>query len=287
MWGPFMVDHPSAERWASESLAVLRELVADPGSGVSMVSGVEAAREHTEPHPWLHKTGDLRICAGWELPAGYVTGWRYTTPVIDMPVYSSYLLDKLRDAGVEVRRASVQSLHELLGTAAVVVNCSGGGARRLADDPGVTPVRGHLVVVENPGIDYFFAELGETPELTYFIPHGDRVVLGSTLEQPYMSPRSRAEVIERMRRRCAAIEPRLARARVVALREGIRPVRDRIRVETAMLDGRPVIHNYGHGGGGVTVSWGCAHEVASMVEAQLDRSTYPGVACRSAEGSIG
>jgi D-amino-acid oxidase len=50
------------------------------------------------------------------------------------------------------------------------------------------------------------------------------------------------------------------------VRQGYRPVRDLIRVEATVLGGRPVIHNYGHGGGGVTVSWGCAREVATMVE---------------------
>lgn len=27
------------------------------------------------------------------------------------------------------------------------------------------------------------------------------------------------------------------------------------------------VHNYGHGGSGVALSWGCAHEVASMLTA--------------------
>jgi D-amino-acid oxidase len=35
-----------------------------------------------------------------------------------------------------------------------------------------------------------------------------------------------------------------------------------VRLERDQLpDGRTVIHNYGHGGAGFTLSWGCAREV--------------------------
>jgi len=33
------------------------------------------------------------------------------------------------------------------------------------------------------------------------------------------------------------------------------------------VHGRSVIHNYGHGGSGFSLSWGCAREVVRMVHA--------------------
>jgi|SRR5580704_7923258 D-amino-acid oxidase len=64
--------------------------------------------------------------------------------------------------------------------------------------------------------------------------------------------------------RCAAIEPRLRGAAVIGHRVGLRPTRPEIRVEAEQVGGSLLIHNYGHGGAGVTVSWGCAAEVATL-----------------------
>ena len=58
---------------------------------------------------------------------------------------------------------------------------------------------------------------------------------------------------------------RLARVNVSLEREirtivGLRPFRATgFRVEVEKLDDKLVVHNYGHGGGGITLSWGSAH----------------------------
>ena len=66
-------------------------------------------------------------------------------------------------------------------------------------------------------------------------------------------------------RRCAALRPQLAGARVLGHRVGLRPVRDAVRLEREPLSGgRVLVHNYGHGGAGITVAWGCAEEAARL-----------------------
>jgi D-amino-acid oxidase len=270
MWGPFLVDHPSADGWAEQTLHVLRELAWEPQSGVTMVSGVELARDPMAPHPWLTRFAGAEQIGEAELPPGYRSGWRYTTAVADMPAYSQYLVASLRRAGVRVERAAVRSLRDLASRAPIVVNCSGTGARSLAADPSVSAVRGVVVVVRNPGIDEFYAEVADDDtELTYFIPHGDRVVLGSTLEAPGGRPALVSEVVERIRRRCGAVRPALGRAPVLDVRSGYRPMRPSIRLEKVDDGAQVVIHNYGHGGGGVSVSWGCGSAVATLAEEAL------------------
>jgi glycine/D-amino acid oxidase-like deaminating enzyme len=47
---------------------------------------------------------------------------------------------------------------------------------------------------------------------------------------------------------------------------GLRPYRDQTyRLEPEIVGNKFVVHNYGHGGAGITLSWGCAQEVVSMV----------------------
>jgi D-amino-acid oxidase len=134
----------------------------------------------------------------------------------------------------------------------------------LCGDPAVYPVRGHLVLVDNPGLEESVRDEDNPAGITYVHPRGDDVVLGGTFEEgrSSMAP-DPAEAVAIMRR-CAELVPQLAGARRRGERIGLRPARrGGPRVEA---DGR-VIHAYGHGGAGMTLSWGCATDVADLVRA--------------------
>jgi D-amino-acid oxidase len=178
-------------------------------------------------------------------------------PVVDMPAYLRYLRRRAEAAGVEIEIRRLASLDEPV--APVVVNCTGIGARELVGDPGVIPVRGQIVVVENPGITEFLVVEG-TPA-TYFFPQGNTVILGGTAEIGDDNTEPDPDTAKAIVERCVRLEPLLAGARIVGHRVGLRPTRSTVRLERA---GR-VIHNYGHGGAGVTVSWACAREVTAML----------------------
>src|SRR5258705_9731868 len=97
-----------------------------------------------------------------------------------MPRYLAYLEGRLAAAGTVVEIGAVAAFDEVAGLAPIIVNCTGLGARTLVPDPDLTPTRGQLVVVENPGVDWFFQDQAEGEDLTYFLPHGDHVVLGGS-----------------------------------------------------------------------------------------------------------
>jgi D-amino-acid oxidase len=276
IWGRHLVeDTDRVTRWCAETLEVFTALAADPGTGVRLVTGTDAARGAYPRPDWAVPLRDLRPCEPEALPAGFAAGWRYTAPVVSMPVYLDYLAVRLRQAGGEITTAPLPSLVQAVqqSTAPVIVNCTGAGARDFVPDPAVTAIRGQVVVAENPGLTEFFIGAGdETHELSYMFPHRDRVVLGGTEVPGDWSLEPWPRTARRILADCAAIDPRLATARILEHRVGLRPVRAEVRLEaeTDGFDGDGhgagplVIHNYGHGGGGVTLSWGCAREAARL-----------------------
>ena len=266
LWLPYLVEpRERVAGWGAVTLTELRELAADPATGVRLAAGTVLSTSPGEPPPWTGTVGATR-CPPGSLPPGFPAGWRFTAPLVEMPVYLAYLADRLERAGGQVEQRPVTSLDEALAAARLVVNCAGIGARELVPDPAVRPVRGQVVVVENPGIDEFLAEEpGAGTELRYVLPHRSTVVLGGTAEpdDPDLTPRP--ELARRIVARCTELVPALAGARVVAHRVGLRPFRDQVRLEVEVRDGGRIVHNYGHGGSGVTLSWGCAREVAARV----------------------
>ena len=293
IWGPHLVeDSDRVTRWGQETLAVLRELAADPATGVRTATGAEATRgtppavgppspgqpaagqpgDGAAPPDWLAGLG-AAPCDPADLPAGFASGWRYSAPLTHMPAYLGYLRARFEAAGGRVEAGTVRSLPQAGAEhgARVVLNCTGTGARDLLPDPALTPFRGQVVVAENPGLTEFFIGLpDDTTELVYLFPYGDIVVLGGTEVAGDWNTQPVPAVATRILRDCAAVEPRLNGARVVGHRVGLRPFRPQVRLEAEPHGAGPlVVHNYGHGGAGITLSWGCAREAAGLAAQAL------------------
>jgi D-amino-acid oxidase len=266
IWGPYLVEDERVLPWSEHTRLVLADLAGDPGrTGVRLVYGLEAARDDLPVPDWAKSLN--RFSLADTVPAGFHRGWWYEAPIIEMPVYLRYLGDRLAGKGVPVELKLVTSLAAATEAVPVVVNCTGYGAYRLTGDDALSATRGQVVVVENPGIDEFFVEHDESPTPVYYLPHGDRLVLGGSAEPGRLDAAPDPEVSREIRQRCAVVEPRIADARFIAARVGLRPSRRRIRLEAEPVGRGHVVHHYGHGGAGVTTSWGCASEVVALCRA--------------------
>jgi D-amino-acid oxidase len=187
-----------------------------------------------------------------------------------MPVYFGYLLDRFLESGGRIEHRAISSLEEA-GEGHVVVNCAGLGARELVGDPSMEPIRGQIVRVRNPGLERFVLDEDNPEGVTYVIPRSEDCILGGTAEEGEWETEPDPQTAAAILRRCEALEPRLAGADVLEHKAGLRPGRPEIRLEIDYVaQSPPRVHNYGHGGSGVTLSWGCAEETLRLVHQALD-----------------
>lgn len=272
LWGAHLVGADDrVPVWAQQTLARFDELTENPASGVHLTRGLHASTADTAVEPEI--TAGLRDVTRADpasLPAGYLNGWRYLAPTVAMPDYLDFLVSEVTGRGGTVtvgRPLKSLAQAEQLAAGPVIVNCSGIGARELADDDALVPVRGQVVVVANPGLtEFFVGDNVRSGQISYIFPHGPTAVLGGTEQSGNWSTHADPATAGQILRTCADIEPALADAPVLAHRVGLRPVRPQVRLAAEQLPGgRHVVHNYGHGGAGVTLSLGCAQSVRDEV----------------------
>ena len=247
LWYPYRaLPRDRVTAWAGTTYDVLAALAVDaPESGVRLVVGTEVVPASAPDPWWVSAVPDL---------SRVERGWSFVAPVVEMPVYLSWLAARVEALGGTLTRLNLRALPD---GGDLVVNCSGIGSRLLGADPGVTPVRGQVVYVDQLGLDRWWLD-GSGP--TYVVPRSHDIVVGGTEEvgewSRTPSPQAAADILAR----AARLVPELSLARVRGHKVGLRPARSVVRLER---EGR-VVHCYGHGGAGVTLSWGCAAEVASL-----------------------
>ncbi|MGZ5025258.1 MAG: FAD-dependent oxidoreductase [Chthoniobacterales bacterium] len=246
-----------------ETFDVLRALSGTARSGVSMIELRVFARVGQITIPdWAVSLG-ARHFPQPLVPDCFESGFTIDVPLTDTTLYLDYLAGRFRQAGGEiVSGIRLEELEEVDGQYALVVNCSGVGAQTLVPDPDVEPHRGQVALVSKLAQDY--AVVCDDPPLMYVIPRTNDCVFGGTNDTSADSDPdpSLTNGIVAECSRVLNIKP----PEVLGERVGLRPFRrSGVCLRADMLrDGRRVIHNYGHGGSGFTLSWGCAKEVLAL-----------------------
>jgi len=273
LWYPYLAaPQDRVTAWAARSYDVFGELAADPATGVRMQSGTELFRS-PKPDPWWGTAVSSlrRVTPTDGLPTGYVDGWTFVAPVIEMPTYLDWLVARLAALGGTLTRMTLGGLAPTGdGRADVVVDAAGLGARLFAGDRSVVPVRGQVVVVEQVGLREWWLDT-DGPMPTYVVPRTNDIVVGGTEEHGEWSrtpdPATACAILER----ATALVPALSGAKVLRHKVGLRPARPSVRLERV----GGVVHCYGHGGAGVTLSWGCAEEVVELVVSGVAAGVEP------------
>jgi D-amino-acid oxidase len=262
VWEPYKTAASERSvRWARRSYQAFDALAREESeaSGVRMVPLFERTAPPFE-EPWWRE-----VVRGYR---GAGESFFAEVPIIETPRYLPYLEARFSKAGGRVVDGAIDELAKAASKDGIVINCTGLGARTLASDRALIPVRGQVVRVENPGVERCSIDDSVGPgAMTYVIPRSDGCVIGGTYEEGEDRELVDPQVIEAMLERARALEPALKNARVLNTAVGVRPYRAEPRIEREELGGGVVaIHNYGHGGAGFTLSWGCAEEAADLVE---------------------
>jgi D-amino-acid oxidase len=278
IWHVYLVDPNDDQNlmWAERTLRRLVELSRGPNSGIYIVEGVELYRRSEPSLPRWHRIPpSFAMLLRDEIAqySGAEWGYRVAAPLAEMDKYLRWLYREVWMLGAHLVFGRIGDLEELANDVDVIVNCAGLGARELVDDPDLRAVRGQYLILERPdGIDGQYVGDDENPGgMTYVIPRRSDVCIGGTEEYGQEELEFSVNVPELLGR-AAELVPWLRNPRLVALREtivGLRPWRpDGVRFGIGpSVGGVPVIHNYGHGGSGFSLAWGCAHDVVETVRA--------------------
>ncbi|MQA16268.1 MAG: FAD-dependent oxidoreductase [Pseudonocardiaceae bacterium] len=263
LWYPYRAHPPErVTGWAASTREELERLSADATTGVVLRDGVEYVRQPTGEPWWASAVPRLAWRGGG--PAGCAGGWAFRAPVADTGRYLDWLAARLGDLGGSLRHERMRSVAQARAEADAVVLATGVGARELPGDPAVTPVRGQVVRVRAPSVRQWVLDEGHPAGLVYVVPRIDDVVCGGVDEPGAESPEVDAQTARRILARCIDVVPELAGAQVTGHAVGLRPYRPSVRLERDPSD-PGVVHCYGHGGAGVTLSWGCADEVTDLI----------------------
>uniref|UniRef100_T1IJ22 FAD dependent oxidoreductase domain-containing protein n=1 Tax=Strigamia maritima TaxID=126957 RepID=T1IJ22_STRMM len=269
----------SIKTWTRDSYLYYKSIATSPQSddaGIKEISGYILAEEAENITKNLLLEDILPIWRKLDedelkpFPGNWKYGSTFKTVLVECRRFLPWMTKKFQTNGGKILKQRINSLDELFGECDVVVNCSGFGAKYLCNDSRVVPIRGQVIKVKAPWIKEFV--YGDYD--TYICPGFDFVTLGGTRQFDSYDTKMNTYNSKEIWERCCKLVPNLKNAKIEYEFVGLRPYRDEIRVELEYLTRKnstkfPVVHNYGHGGYGVSLAYGCAKNTAQLVKACL------------------
>jgi len=265
-WNPFLAEPQSRVLpWAKTTLDAYYVQITQQVPGVSAAM-LEQLYGPPVPSPnWFYLVKKFNRLTPNELPNGYREGFRSEIIKIETPLYMPWLMAQVLELGGQVQQQTVNAFEEVAGGVNCIINCSGLGARVLANDKHVYPVRGQVVRMTKPAQQRIVLVERGPHALCYIVPRSNDCIVGGTATADDYNEKPRLDVAEDILGRARQVMPALQEMEVLEHLVGLRPARHLVRLERELVPGLPpILHNYGHGGSGFTLSWGCAIEVMQM-----------------------
>lgn len=281
-------ENPRIHAWTRRSFEAFSSIARDlasPYRGVTLGLSREYFLSPHPDQPWWRDFSPhyRRITSPCPLHAD---AYEIRAPRMDITRYIASLEARALELGAAIHDERIPDFASLFARGhTTIVNCSGLGARDLARDNLVFPMRGQVLHTPNDiGLDVTLHEECAEPDLaTYIFPYADHIVLGGTYEPKVWEEATDPAALDGVVRRCRELLRRLDIPGADRLGEkrlrwwgGLRPARivgdeaESVRLEAERIapsaagPGGTVVHNYGHGRAGITLSWGCAEEAARL-----------------------
>ena len=263
LWYPFLsAPVEKTNIWGARTYDTLKLLSADSATGIEMVQTFEYFRS-SQPDPvWMSTVDNFERVTG-NLPSDYVECFSFITSIIEMPIYLKWMMSRYKKLGGKIEEQEIKDFSEISNEYDFIVNCTGLSSGELCADSEVYPVRGQIIRIK-PLVSQMHLDQ-QIPTLTYIVPRSNDMVLGGVTQEGNWSTDPTDEDRDFILEKCSNIIPELKKAEIIEDIVGLRPGRTEVRLEKEISSGRTIVHNYGHGGSGVTLSWGCAEEVVELV----------------------
>lgn len=270
IWFPYHSENsPAADQLLADSLARFEQLSENPETGIDLRRGLNVDHLPGADRSWTRIVAGTEEASPADLPDGAHAGVWATVPIITMSTYLGWLRGQVEALGVKFEKRTVGDLVELKDEADLVVLAAGlRGGELLGDDETVYPIRGQVVRLANTKkLTQWLCDDDYPQGVSYIIPRREDIIVGGTDTandwNREVEPQTSVDILER----AAKLVPELEGLEVLEHKVGLRPARETIRLEHVADHPLPVIAAYGHGGAGVTLSWGTAQRVVELAEA--------------------